>query len=47
LRAISSGVCRSSASTATPTSIPGTERAKVASVYRPLAPGWSFDHIET
>ena len=44
---ISAGWWRSSAITATPSSSAGRRpRAKAASVSRPMAPGWSFDHIE-
>ncbi len=46
LCAISSGLWRSSGSTATPRSMPGTAAANEAIVSRPLAPGWSLDHIE-
>jgi hypothetical protein len=44
--AISSGDWRSSAMTATPRSIRSAPFAYAASVSRPFAPGWSFDHIE-
>jgi hypothetical protein len=44
--AISSGGVRSSAITATPRSSLGAAGPNSARVSSPLAPGWSFDHIE-
>ena len=44
--AISSSDWRSSAMTATPRSMRFAPFAYSARVSRPMAPGWSFDHIE-